>query len=619
MDTRSRFVNWKSCLVGCLWMLSTCVYAASTTIPKVSIIIDNLGDQKQAGLQAVRLPGDIGCSILPHAHFTAMLADECHRMHKVVILNVPMQAIRPFKLGPGGLHMDMSKAEFVNAVNGDLAALPYAQGLDNHMGSMLTTSSERMTWLMETIKPHDLFFLDNHTAPHSVIGHVAAETGVPAIGRDVFLDDVRTPEAVGKQFNEMLRIAKRYGSAVAVGRADAVTLNYLAQELPRLSSQGYQLVSITELMPKYHGAQGVETAANNIPTNSMPAKAKPAISHNVMAAAEPVIKPAPVIAPISPVVKPEKAVIKQAPPVVRQPQVVRNVAKPAPAAEPTQQALNATVVKPKTAHNKSAQPIIVIGNDLSAQVVPTANIQPLQPEQLKKKQQEIPITTPAQNLVQINTNQPENHMIVFDDKKPAVVAPKVVVAKPVATTNKPVKTAGFFAGFHGDICKIYSRACAHNVVAIKPIVAKATEVEPPFDALQGKLPWPTLGDISIHYGATMRQGGMKSTGVLIRAPLGQPVRAIYPGRVVFANWLPGFGLLMIVDHGDGYMSLYGHNQTLYKKVGDAVKPDEMIAAVGNSGREAPTGLYFEIRHNSEPVNPQVWCVSESMNQKSVIG
>ena len=94
---------------------------------------------------------------------------------------------------------------------------------------------------------------------------------------------------------------------------------------------------------------------------------------------------------------------------------------------------------------------------------------------------------------------------------------------------------------------------------------------------------------------------------MIKASQGKDITAISHGRVVYANWLRGFGLLMILDHGDGYMSLYGHNESLYKELGQWVEPSEVIAKVGSSGGYPDSGLYFEIRHNGKPTNPAKWC------------
>jgi septal ring factor EnvC (AmiA/AmiB activator) len=96
-------------------------------------------------------------------------------------------------------------------------------------------------------------------------------------------------------------------------------------------------------------------------------------------------------------------------------------------------------------------------------------------------------------------------------------------------------------------------------------------------------------------------------GVIINSAYGTPVRAISYGRVAFADWLQGFGFITIIDHDDGYMSLYGHNQALYKQSGDWVEAGEVIATVGDSGGQANSGLYFELRHQGKPINPNRWC------------
>jgi septal ring factor EnvC (AmiA/AmiB activator) len=127
-----------------------------------------------------------------------------------------------------------------------------------------------------------------------------------------------------------------------------------------------------------------------------------------------------------------------------------------------------------------------------------------------------------------------------------------------------------------------------------------------FAGLRGRLPWPASGRIVSRFG-TPRLGGLLWDGVMISAPEGREVRAVHHGRVAFADWLRGFGLLMIVDHGDGYMTLYGHNQSLFKEVGDWVGADEAIALVGNSGGRERSGVYFGIRFKGRPVNPTKWC------------
>ncbi len=126
----------------------------------------------------------------------------------------------------------------------------------------------------------------------------------------------------------------------------------------------------------------------------------------------------------------------------------------------------------------------------------------------------------------------------------------------------------------------------------------------PFGKLRGKLLWPTNGNLIRSFGSS--DGQFRSPGVFFRTPENEPVNAVHHGRVVFADWLRGFGLLMIIDHGDNYMSLYGFNEALLKEAGDWVDSGELIASAGNSGGQSQTGLYFEIRHEGKPSNPVRW-------------
>ena len=128
----------------------------------------------------------------------------------------------------------------------------------------------------------------------------------------------------------------------------------------------------------------------------------------------------------------------------------------------------------------------------------------------------------------------------------------------------------------------------------------------PFDALKGKLALPVKGRVSNKFGTRRPDGTTVWKGWVVRAPSGQEVKAIAAGQVVFADWLRGFGNLLIIDHGKGYMSLYGNNETLYKQVGDRLRGGDIIAAVGNSGGNEDSGLYFELRHEGKPLDPAKW-------------
>ena len=131
------------------------------------------------------------------------------------------------------------------------------------------------------------------------------------------------------------------------------------------------------------------------------------------------------------------------------------------------------------------------------------------------------------------------------------------------------------------------------------------EANDAFAKLRGKLAWPVSGHLVARFGEA-RAGGVRWDGVLVATERGAPVKSVFDGRVIYADWLPGLGLLAIVDHGDGYLSLYGHNERLYKAAGDRVAAGEALAAAGDSGGSGRPELYFEIRKGGKPVDPRPW-------------
>lgn len=128
----------------------------------------------------------------------------------------------------------------------------------------------------------------------------------------------------------------------------------------------------------------------------------------------------------------------------------------------------------------------------------------------------------------------------------------------------------------------------------------------PFSSRRGAMPWPTEGSLRHAFGSSQLDGQVTRNGIVISASEGQEVTAVHHGRVVFSDYFRGHGLLLIVDHGEGYMTLYAHNQTLYKETGEWVSAGETIASVGSTGGQAQSGLYFEIRHRGKPTNPTPW-------------
>jgi septal ring factor EnvC (AmiA/AmiB activator) len=155
-----------------------------------------------------------------------------------------------------------------------------------------------------------------------------------------------------------------------------------------------------------------------------------------------------------------------------------------------------------------------------------------------------------------------------------------------------------------------ARHLGELIESLSDILADVPDQRPEqqkFAKLRGKLAWPAKGEVANLYGNLKPPSNLRWQGVIIRAPMGNNVRAVSHGRVAFADWLRGMGNLIIIDHGDGYLSLYGHNQSLFKTTGDWVEPGEIIASVGNSGGQKKAGVYFEIRKRGQPQNPGRWC------------
>ena len=139
--------------------------------------------------------------------------------------------------------------------------------------------------------------------------------------------------------------------------------------------------------------------------------------------------------------------------------------------------------------------------------------------------------------------------------------------------------------------------------------------EEPFSSHKGKLTWPVAGTLLQDFGQPRAGGKLKWNGVVLGAQRGREVRAVYHGRIAFADWLAGMGLLVIVDHGEGYLTLYGYNETLLKNAGDWVAPGDVIATVGDSGGQSQAGLYFELRQGKRPVNPRQWVTRRPGGEK----
>ncbi len=217
--------------------------------PAIAIIIDDLGQQLGAGVRAVMLPAQLTYSFLPHTPYAKPLATLVHNRRKEVMMHLPMEALDHRPMGEGGLRPGMKRRDFVRVVLEDLASVPHVQGINNHMGSLLTQQELPMRWLMEEIARHrPLYFIDSHTSKYSLARDVAVEYHIPSLRRQVFLDHDRDPAAIAYQFRRLLTLARRQGVALAIGHPHVETLAFLEQALPLLKAEGIDVLPVSRLL-----------------------------------------------------------------------------------------------------------------------------------------------------------------------------------------------------------------------------------------------------------------------------------------------------------------------------------------------------------------------------------
>ncbi len=216
----------------------------------VTIIIDDLGNNADHGVEAIHLPGDITYALLPNTPFASVLAELAHEKGRQVILHLPMQSEHHEKLGPNGLHEKMQEAEYKWNVLSALESVPHVTGLNNHMGSLLTQKEEPMKWLMSVLQEKQLIFLDSRTTTKTVAQQTADAMGVTSLRRDVFIDNERQSVAMQKQLDELIKKSKQQGYATGIAHPYPETLAFLKEQLPLLGEKGVKLVPLSEVVKK---------------------------------------------------------------------------------------------------------------------------------------------------------------------------------------------------------------------------------------------------------------------------------------------------------------------------------------------------------------------------------
>jgi polysaccharide deacetylase 2 family uncharacterized protein YibQ len=217
--------------------------------PAISIIIDDMGKRLENGRRALELPGPVACAFLPGARYTDQLARRASGLGKEVLLHLPMQSVDGRPLDAGAVTLDMTERQFVSTVKAGLDSVPHAIGINNHMGSLLTRHPGHMLWLMRMMQREaPLIFVDSRTTVYTVARRIAVENSVPNTERNVFLDNELGADAIAFQFERLLGLAEKEGTALAIGHPHPQTLALLEQQIPRLRERGIELLPVRGLI-----------------------------------------------------------------------------------------------------------------------------------------------------------------------------------------------------------------------------------------------------------------------------------------------------------------------------------------------------------------------------------
>ncbi|MDH0304177.1 MULTISPECIES: divergent polysaccharide deacetylase family protein [unclassified Pseudomonas] len=246
-------------LLFALFCLMAGVAQAAPAKAYMSIIIDDLGQSSERDSRTLALPGPVTMAIMPDTPHATDFARQAHKAGKTVILHMPMDPAT----GPYAWHPGTPIEELARRLDAALAKVPYAAGINNHMGSRMTAQRAPMGWLMSELQRRHLLFVDSRTSAATVAAAEAQAIGLAHVSRDVFLDDVRTVEAITDQLRQGVALARKQGSAVLIGHPYPQTLEVLEKEMPRLKSQGIELISLRQMVAERgnqampaHGRQG---------------------------------------------------------------------------------------------------------------------------------------------------------------------------------------------------------------------------------------------------------------------------------------------------------------------------------------------------------------------------
>jgi uncharacterized protein len=232
-------------LLGLLCCLAGVAHAAPAPQKAyITLIIDDLGQNLPRDRRVLALPGPVTMAIMPDTPHATEFAREAHRAGKIVILHMPMDPAT----GPFAWHPDLPIDELEKRLNTALKVVPYTAGINNHMGSRMTSQTAAMTWLMADLQRRHKFFVDSRTSAQTVAAAEAQKIGLASVSRDVFLDDEPTEAAIFTQLQTAISLARKQGSAVMIGHPYPQTLAVLERELPKLKAQGIEWIDIKSMI-----------------------------------------------------------------------------------------------------------------------------------------------------------------------------------------------------------------------------------------------------------------------------------------------------------------------------------------------------------------------------------
>ncbi|MEO5328086.1 MAG: divergent polysaccharide deacetylase family protein [Magnetococcus sp. THC-1_WYH] len=224
---------------------------------KVALVIDDLGYNKPLSKAIAQLPADLTLAVLPGGIFSGELSELAFALGRELILHQPMQpqGYPKIKPGPGGLYSTMTEAEILNILENNFKDFPHAKGFNNHMGSQLTNERRAMDAVMKFAKSRGFFFLDSRTSTQSVARQRAVAHGVPALERDVFIDNVAEKRAILKKLDELVAVAKKRGRAIGIGHPHQATLDALRVWLPTLGNKKVEIVRLSKFLGNAHATE----------------------------------------------------------------------------------------------------------------------------------------------------------------------------------------------------------------------------------------------------------------------------------------------------------------------------------------------------------------------------